>query len=286
MNAVADEPEGVDDYVEWKRQAAATVWLLATEGHRDVGAAIGIAGWHSPSGVGRCEVRVLPDARCRGVGSGLLRDVSRWARNHDCDQLTAPVAEQDGGSLAWAGRRGFSEAGRSSRLVLDLTAVDVVDVDPPVGIEIVTWAGRSGLERGMYAVAREAYPDVPGEEDTVVAPFEKWLANDLQGAGDRPEATFVALAGAAVVGYAKLSFSSAQPTVAWHDLTGVLRSFRGRGIAGALKRAEIAWAKGNGYTRLATNNDEHNAPIRRLNERHGYVLEPGTITVRGSVLEG
>ena len=103
----------------------------------------------------------------------------------------------------------------------------------------------------------------------------------MQGAGDRPEATFVAVADGHVVGYAKLSISAGATDVAWHDLTGVLRSWRGRGIAGALKRAEIAWAKANGFARLQTANEERNEPIRRLNERHGHVLEPGFITVRG-----
>ena len=51
----------------------------------------------------------------------------------------------------------------------------------------------------MYEVAREAYPDVPGEEDAEMAPFEEWLSMDMQGAGDRPEATFVALADGEVV---------------------------------------------------------------------------------------
>ena len=75
---------------------------------------------------------------------------------------------------------------------------------------------------------------------------------DMQGSGDRPEATFIALAGDEVVGYAKFSLGDARPTVAFHDMTGVKRSWRGRGIAAALKRAEIAWAKENGYTRLET----------------------------------
>ena len=79
----------------------------------------------------------------------------------------------------------------------------------------------------------------------------------------------------------KLSLSLARPTVAMHDMTGVKRAWRGRGIAGALKRAEIAWAKENGYTRLETQNEERNEPILRLNERHGYVVEPGAVTVRG-----
>ena len=38
--------------------------------------------------------------------------------------------------------------------------------------------------------------------------------------------------------------------MAVHDLTGVKRSWRGRGIARALKAAQIAWAMREGYERL------------------------------------
>ena len=55
------------------------------------------------------------------------------------------------------------------------------------------------------------------------------------GAGRRPEATFVAVAGDEAVGYAKFSSPSAAPTRAHHDLTAVRRAWRGRGIARALK---------------------------------------------------
>ena len=66
-------------------------------------------------------------------------------------------------------------------------------------------------------------------------------------------------------------------------MTGVLRAWRRRGIAGALKRAEIAWAKQNGFTKLCTGNEERNEPSRRLNEKYGYRPEPGTVTVRGPI---
>ena len=64
--------------------------------------------------------------------------------------------EDDAESLAWADRRGFREVGRSSRLVLDLTAIDAPAVDPPEGVEIVTWADRPDLTPRMYEVACEA----------------------------------------------------------------------------------------------------------------------------------
>ena len=60
----------------------------------------------------------------------------------------------------------------------------------------------------MYEVVLEAAPDIPGEEDEQVEPFEDWLAHDMQGPSDRPEATFVAVAGDEVIGYAKFSLSA------------------------------------------------------------------------------
>jgi GNAT superfamily N-acetyltransferase len=281
--AALDEADTVEGYIDWKRQARETIWLLATEGGRDVGTAIGVGGWHSPEGVARGEVRVVADARRRSIGSDLLSELAAWAIDLGYVELMGPVKEVDDVSFAWAERRGFVEVGRNSLLMLDLTAIDAPVVEPPVGIEIVAWAERPDTARGMYEVACEAYPDIPGEEDAEMAPYDEWLSMDMQGAGDRPEATFVALANGEVVAYAKLSLSRARPTVAMHDITGVRRAWRGRGIARALKAAEIGWAKESGFERLETQNEERNEPIRRLNERYGYVVTPGSVTVRGRI---
>ena len=281
MRAALDEADTAEGYLDWKRQARETAWFLASLDGRDVGAAIGVGGWHSPEGVARGEIRVDTAARGRGVGSALLGTLSDWARALGHSELMGPVKEVDVGSLQWTAQRGFAEVGRNSVLALDLTAIDMPAVVAPDGIEIVTWAECPDAAPGMYEVAKEAYPDIPGEEDAEIEPFEQWLSMDMQGSGDRPEATFVAIATDEVVAYAKLSLSLARPTVAMHDITGVKRAWRGRGIAGALKAAEIAWAKDNGYVRLETQNEERNEPIRRLNQRHGYVVEPGSVTVRG-----
>ncbi len=197
--------------------------------------------------------------------------------------LETTVAEDDEESLAWAHRRGFREVGRESRLVLDLTAIDAPPVDAPEGVEITTWAERPELAAAVYEVACEVYPDVPGEEHTAMSSFEDWLANDMTGETDHPEATFIALADGEVAGYAKLSLSTADTVVAHHDMTGVKRAFRARGIAGALKRAEIAWAKRAGFERLETGNEVRNEPIRRLNERHGYTIKPGVVILHDSL---
>lgn len=224
---------------------------------------------------------VLAEQRRRGAGTRLYETISAWARERGLDELEVVVSDDDAESLAYAQRRGFVEDRREKGVALRLAEIEPPPVEPPPGIEIVTWAERPKLARGMYEVAVEASPDVPGWEDELMEPFEDWLAHDMQGSGDRPEATFVALAGDEVVGYAKFSLTAAQPTTAHHDLTGVKRAWRGRGVARALKATQIAWAKANGYEELRTRNDERNAPIRRLNEEFGYRPAIGRIYLKG-----
>ena len=270
----------VSGYVDWREQAGETVWLLAEDDGEAVGAGYALTGWHTPPQRAIGAAFVPPDRRGAGVGTALVHALERWAAGRDVTELEGPVSEDDQGSLAWAARRGYTEAGRNSRLVLDLTTTDAPEQDAPPGIEIVTWAERPELAQGLWEVAREATPDIPGEEEDDIGTLEEWLARDMRGASDDPRAVFAALADGEVVGFAKLSLTPDTPDRAYHDLTGVRRAARGRGIAAALKRTQIAWAKANGYAKLETSNEVRNEPIRRLNERYGYVLEPGVATVR------
>jgi mycothiol synthase len=280
-----DDPTTVEELVDWRRQAEDMIWLVAADDGEDAGAGVGLVGWHSEPGTAFAEFWALPQARGCGAGTALLDELGRWSAERGSVALDTVVAEDDEPSLAWATRRGLREVGRESRLVLELDEIEAPAVEPPAGIEIVPWAERPGIERGLYEVSLEAEPDIPGEEHNEVPPFETWLANDMQGVSDRPEAVFVALAGDEVVGYAKLAFPQASSRV-FHDLTGVKRSWRRRGIAAALKRTQIRWAKEQGYAQLVTGNEARNEPIRRLNERHGYRVEPGRIVLRKDLSGG
>ena len=264
----------------WRTQVTEWADFLAPgAGSADVA----LTPWHP--GIGQAHVCVLPGQRRKGVGTALYHAVSGWLSARGIDVLDVTVPEDDPASVEFAAKRGFHEERRSERLVLDLTGLEPPPIAPPKGIEIVTWAERPDLIQGIYEVAAESAPDIPGEEDAVVEPFEDWLAHDMHGSGDRPEATFVALAGDEVVGYAKFSLTVAQPTTAHHDLTAVRRAWRGKGIAGALKRTQVAWAKEHGYERLVTVPDLRNEPSRRMNQRLGYQPAPGKIFMRGPLAE-
>ena len=58
-------------------------------------------------------------------------------------------------------------------------------------------------------------------------------------------------------------------------MTAVARDYRGRGIAGALKRATIRWAIADGIEILEAGNDTDNLAMRAVNARAGYQTAAG-----------
>jgi GNAT superfamily N-acetyltransferase len=272
MDDVHSFKAGVRDHVDY---------LARTDGAA-VGSAVGVI---FPQRVDRVFtiVTVLAEQRRRGVGSALYEAISAWTAERGLNELEVPVLDNDPESLAFAQQRGFVEERHEVGVVLHLGEMAAPKIEPPGGVEIVTWAERPELAGGMYEVTIEALPDIPGFEDDAIEPFDDWLAHDMQRSGDRPEATFIALAGEEVVGYAKFSLAGAQPTIAYHDLSAVKRAWRGRGVARALKAAQINWALTNGYKELRTRNEVRNEPIRHLNARLGYRPGIGRIYLVGAI---
>jgi GNAT superfamily N-acetyltransferase len=280
FNAVwPHEAVTMDEVRHFKAATTAHLDLVAWIDGEPAGSAFAAIMPHRPD-VPNILLTVLPEARRQGVGTALYESISDWTRGHGLDVLEAVVSDEDPESLAFAERRGFREDRREKGVALQLAEIEPPAVEPPDGIEIVSWAERPELARGIYEVALEASPDIPGWEDEIPEPFEDWLVNDMQGSGDKPEATFLAVDGDEVVAYAKFSLTEAQPKTAHHDLTGVKRAWRGRGIARALKATQIRWAKEHGYEELQTRN-ERNAPIRHLNREFGYRPATGRIYLRG-----
>lgn len=250
--------------------------LIARLDGRVAGSAHGALTPQRPDEV-RVLLTVLDDARGRGVGSALYERISDWARERAIESLEATVADDDPESLTFAQRRGFVEHKREGGLVLDLTRTEPPAVEPPPGVEVVLWDERPELARGIYEVQLEAWPDIPGSEDRLAEPFDSWLARDSGAARH----TFVAVAGDEVVGFAKLAPTRARPKIADNHLTAVARAWRRRGIARALKAAQLAWAKEHGFEQLQTRNELRNEPMRRLNEELGYEPAVGRVYLRG-----
>ena len=217
-------------------------------------------------------VRVRPESRGRGVGGALLAAAGAKSQELGCASMWGRVREGDDTSLRFTAHRGFEEVNRDVDVLLEVAADDG-DVAPGI-VEL-----REEHLRGAYAVAAECIPEMALPQHAEAKPFDEWLPEEER---NSPVA-FVALDGEEVVGYARLYSMSALPERLENGLTAVRRSHRRRGIATALKRAQISWAAANGYRELVTSSVEGNEAMRAVNARLGYKPLPAWIVVQGPV---
>ncbi|HEY4226968.1 MAG TPA: GNAT family N-acetyltransferase [Candidatus Limnocylindrales bacterium] len=231
------------------------------------------------------NITVLPEHRRRGVGSRMLREISEVARAAGKSMLLGRTTADHEDAIEFLKRHGFAEHERMKVVRLDLAGVEPPTIEPPAGLIVTSLEARPELVDGVYAVALEALPDIPGDGPIAPGTLEEFRVRDV----DRdaiPLGAFavgVDAASGQVVGYANLMLVPGNAPIAWHGMTAVARAWRGRGVASALKRATIAWATANRIEALETANDTDNAPMRAVNLALGYRPLPDEIYFRGAV---
>jgi mycothiol synthase len=231
-----------------------------------------------PSGNADAHLVVVPHARRRGVGSALLADLSICARSVGSETLQGELRKDDADSRGYFERRGYRIVGGEEAVALDLRELEAPVLPSPPGIEIVSRAERPDILEALYPIGLEAVEDIPGVDERPT--FEQWRAIDVDRPTRKPQLFFIALAGHEPIGYATMDDFGRD---AHHGLTAVKREWRRRGVATALKHAQIAAAKAAGFRRLVTGSEERNAPMRNLNAKLGYRPEPSlsTVVLRG-----
>jgi RimJ/RimL family protein N-acetyltransferase len=138
------------------------------------------------------------------------------------------------------------------------------------------WLDRTA---DLYATIEE---DVPASVPT--APPEKavFVAEAIESTLAIPEAFFIAHDGDRWIGLTEIRRSEA----AGHydqELTGVLREYRRRGIATALKVTGLLWARDAGASRLRTWNDSRNAGMLAVNDLMGMQRSHSIFEYHGAV---
>jgi mycothiol synthase len=244
--------------------------ILAESGGQVVGS--GVADRSHITG-GFLAPRVLPEHRRRGVGSALLRVLL----DHLVDRGfgSAGTNVEDDASHAFALRHGFEEVDRQVELVRTLTK-DEPAAPPYEGVDFWTVAQRPELLQRSFALAQQGYADMVLKTGPAVVPLDEWLREEAT----LPAGTFVALEHGIIVGYAGLLAWTDEETRAENGLTVVDRRWRGRGLATALKRRQLAWAAANGIREVVTWTQEGNEAMQRVNVRLGYIARSMSRTMR------
>jgi mycothiol synthase len=227
------------------------------------------------------SVRVLGEHRRRGVGTALFRELSALARADGKSEFVFSARHDDADSLDFLGKRGFVEALRMRESTLELARA-ATSFAPPPGIELVPFTPE--LDDEIYDVALEVARDVPvAQQSFEIDSVEQWRADQLP-KGTLRDCSFVAVAaGEGPVGYAILIAGHDREGL--HSMTGVRRVWRRRGIALALKQAQIDAAKAAGLRTLRTANAVQN-PMLQVNERLGFRRDVDWLHLRGPLLDG
>jgi GNAT superfamily N-acetyltransferase len=224
----------------------------------------------SVPGAAFAMVRVRQESRRRGVGAALLAAARRRARKLEYESIWGRVREGDAASIRFIAWRGFEEITRDVTVRLEVVPGD--GEVPPGIVEL----GDEHLS-GAYEGAAECLREMALPQHAEAPPLEQWLEDEQR----RSAVAFVALDGDDVVRYARLCLVAALPDRLENGLTAVRKGHRRRGIATALKRAQIAWAAEHGYREIITSMVDGNAAIRAVNERLGCEPLPAWIVVRG-----
>ncbi|MEV6973098.1 GNAT family N-acetyltransferase [Kitasatospora sp. NPDC093806] len=214
----------------------------------------------------------------------LYDGLERWAREAGASRLLGELADGSGEAPGEPDNHPLLAGlllGRGYRVDAHLrTATAALDgplptPQPPPGVRFGSLATTlvPGPEQQLHQLYRETLRDNPGFADTLPG-FDRWRAEALDGAGGRPDWVFTAECADRIVGVTAVR-ATPDPAACHVDYTGVLRSWRGRGLARALKLHAAHHLAGHGVLTAHTEVEAGNVPMVAVNSALGYRWGPG-----------
>ena len=227
------------------------------------------ATWNTPRHTFWAHVRVRPDVQGNGYGAHLLRAVEQWAATAGAQTLRL-MAHPKAHHVEFLTAQSYCAIGTEQIFRLNLTDAQNPTRTESPGITILTLADYMLREPDAVEQACMLHAaislDVPMPDEPVVtlSKFRRLLGETVD-----PRLFLIAVCGDMLVGESIL-MQTEDPDVLWQHATGVLPSFRGMGIATALKRAAIAKARACAGRELRTWMETSNNAIVRINQEFGF----------------
>jgi GNAT superfamily N-acetyltransferase len=203
------------------------------------------------------------------------------------------IRENMTASIAFAQKRGFTEKMRGWESTIDPYRVNTSEFQ-----KYSTKASQAGIEFStleqelredpecytkLYALVQTAFRDVPIADTPTDTPYDQWLAFEMKNPNLIPQAYMIAKDGDKYVGTSVVWRLKKEPRSLYQGLTGVLREYRGKGIAVALKLKVLDFARKNGFDNIRTFNASTNEGMLSINMKLGFKRDLAWITFEKSL---
>jgi mycothiol synthase len=242
------------------------------------------------------EIVVHPQARRRGVGSAILRELLPEVEARGRTEIEGWQLTKDSDGARWAAGRGFRLT--NSVIIQRLMFADVDsalwDVPVPPGYRLVRWAGHAPDDLiESYSRARNAIHDAPNGEQAAQSP--RWTPeltreaeqDFLNRGAEQRVVVAVHEATGEVAGMTELELHSERPSRAFQRETSVVPAHRGRGLGRWVKTHMIRWVRQErpALTEITTGTSAANVHMARVNHSIGYGTIGDMIMVNATIAD-
>ena len=230
------------------------------------------------------DVIVDPEHRKKGVGSSLYEEALAFAIEKGATIVDCEAYDNCPPCREFIEKRGFKLERHLFESVVDLERFDygrfshIVEEVEQGGIRFFSLADEGDTEearRKLHQINYDCSLDDPASSGTFIG-FEEF--NHMFDTADWfiPEGQLLAADGDIYVGLSALAFIKENQAM-YNNMTGVIRPYRGRKIAQALKIVALKFAKAYGAKTIRTHNDSQNHAMLAVNRKLGYVPQVGEL---------
>ncbi|MFC4408954.1 GNAT family N-acetyltransferase [Chungangia koreensis] len=254
---------------------------ITSEGHY-VGYGRYVSGTWDPilkPGHAEIAVNVDKDWRNKGIGSSILKEIENLALKYNAIVLQTNIEDYKNECFKWYKNNGFEIYSHTFESQLDLTQFETTQYESifseleTLGIRFTTLADFSQEDASsnrFWDLWWELVKDVPGMEDKPRPENDRMisLSRDFDKNG-----FILATQGDEWVALSMIVKENNDSY--YNSMTGVIREYRGKGLALALKVKAIEFAKNNKAKYIRTHNDSKNTPMLAINKKLGYKSKSG-----------
>ena len=228
-------------------------------------------------------IHVSNDYINKGYGSISFNFIMKQLQKFDPIKITSEVNEIHSRGIRFFKDRGFTVSMKERESQLDLTAYKPEKYQKEIdrvlnqGFRIITLSQfrmeNKKADYKCWQFERIVAPDMPWTDPITIPDFNHYKEYMLSNPRFNPDSWFIVFDGNTIIGLNNL-WTTALKKVAGTGLTGVLKEYRRRGIATALKHTSLAWAKRYGYDSIKTNNVDSNEGMLKINLDAGFKFMP------------